>query len=115
MAAEFDLNIDQGTTFRITFRWEAGEPPTPVDLTGCSALMHIRARVRDALPAVVASTANGKLTLGASGNIDLVLTVADTTLLTMKEGVYDLEVTMANGDVERLVSGKVFVSPQVTR
>lgn len=115
MAAEFDLNIDQGTTFRITFRWEAGEPATPVDLTGCSALMHIRARMRDASPIVSASTSNGKLTVDANGNINLILTVADTTLLNMKEGVYDLEVTLTNGDVERLVAGKVYVSPQVTR
>lgn len=77
--------------------------------------MHIRARMRDASPIVSASTSNGKLTVDANGNINLILTVADTTLLNMKEGVYDLEVTLTNGDVERLVAGKVYVSPQVTR
>ena len=76
MAAEYDLNIDQGATFRQNFRWEAGDPPAPVDLTGC---------------------------------------FADTAILTVKEAVYDLEITLTNGDVNRLVGGKVFVSPQVTR
>jgi hypothetical protein len=115
LAAEYDLNIDQGATFRQNFRWEAGDPPAPVDLTGCSAELHIRARARDAQPLVAASTSNGKLTLDNAGNIHLVLSAADTAILTVKEAVYDLEITLTNGDVNRLVGGKVFVSPQVTR
>lgn len=115
MAAEYDINIDQGATFKLCFQWEAGEPPVAVDLTGCSALMHIRTRFRDATPALAASTANGRITLDSQGKIQLILSAHDTNLLSMREGVYDLEITLANGEVTRLVGGKVYVSPQVTR
>lgn len=115
MAAEYDINIDQGATFKLCFQWEAGEPPVAVDLTGCSALMHIRTRLRDATPALVASTTNGRIALNNQGNIQLTFSAHDTNLLNMREGVYDLEITLTNGDVIRLVGGKVYVSPQVTR
>lgn len=115
MAAEYDLQIDQGATFRHTFQWEAGEPPTPVDLTGCTALLHIRARMRDVSPVLVASTANGKLIIAGPGSVTIHLTPFDTGLLQTHEGVYDLEITFSNGDVTRLVGGKVYVSLQVTR
>lgn len=49
-AAKLKLVIEQGATFRKTLTWKAGTPSVPVDLTGCTARMHIRAVITDAVP-----------------------------------------------------------------
>ena len=46
MAAQKDLRLDQGATWRPVLRWQAGSPATPVDLTGAAARLHVRAGAR---------------------------------------------------------------------
>lgn len=115
-AFKVPLKIDQGATFRKSVTWKAGTPAAPVDLTGCTARMHVRSEVKSPTVLLDLTTANGGVTLGgAAGTVDLYLTDDQTTAITWTSGVYDLEVEFANGDVRRLLYGSVTVSPEVTR
>ena len=45
--ANVDITIVEGGTFNKTYQWKTGDPLTPVDLTGYSAHMQIRAKIKD--------------------------------------------------------------------
>lgn len=111
-AAKLNLTIEQGTTFSKRLTWR-DKSKRLVPLVGYTARMQIRASVSATEVILELSTANGRITLGAAGTIDLNLTPAETSAL--KAGVYDLELTDVAGRVTRLIEGKVNVSPEVTR
>lgn len=115
-ASKLKLLIDQGATFRKKLTWKAGSPAVPVDLTGCTARMQIRAEISADVPLATLTTENGGITLGGvSGTVELFMDDAKTSAFSWTEAVYDLEVVLANGDVRRLLFGAVVVSPEVTR
>jgi hypothetical protein len=88
----------------------------PVDLTGFTARMQIRDTVDATAILATLTTENGGITLGGTaGTIALLLTAAQTTLLTFTSAVYDLEIISAGGVVTRLLSGAVVLSKEVTR
>lgn len=110
------LRINQGATFRKRLKWSAGVPPVPVDLTDCTARMHIRGKITDAQALLVLTTENTRITLGGvAGTVDLELTDEVTAAQLWTTGVYDLEIEFPDGFVKRLVGGTVTVSPEVTR
>lgn len=110
------LKIDQGSTFTKVATWKTGTPLAPVDLTGCSALAHIRAKINSADPLLTLSTLDDSIVLGdAAGTITIMIDAATTALITWTQAVYDLEITFADGTVRRVMSGTVTVSPEVTR
>lgn len=111
-AAKLNLTVEQGTSFTKRLTWR-DKNKRPVSLVGYSARMHIRPSVTSAEIILELSTFNGRIVLGSSGIIDLILMPAETSAL--KAGVYDLELTDSTGRVTRLVEGKVNVSPEVTR
>lgn len=117
MAAEkLKLLIEQGATFRKSLTWKTGTPAAPVDLTGCTARMQIRADLESTTPLITLTTENSGITLGdEAGTIELYISDTDTADMTWTQGVYDLEVILANGDVRRLLYGTVVVTPEVTR
>jgi hypothetical protein len=84
----------------------------PVDLTGCTARMQIRDQPGGQL-LLELSTGAG-LTLEAAGTLRREISAAQTGGLTFTDAVYDLEVTFADGSVQRWAEGSVKVSPQVT-
>ena len=45
--ANIDITIVEGGTFNKTFQWKTGDPALPVDLTGYSAHMQVRAKIKD--------------------------------------------------------------------
>ena len=115
-AGSYDLYIEQGATFRKLLTWKAGTPSLPVDLTGCTARMQIRAAIDDATPLVDLTTENSGITLGDTlGTIELYISDTDTAAFTFTTGIYDLEIILANDDVRRLLYGTVTVTPEVTR
>jgi len=85
----------------------------PVDLTGATARMQIRAGIGGAL-LLELTTENGGLTITGPGTLVRTLSAAQTAALTWTEGVYDLEVEYADGTVQRYLQGKVTVSREVT-
>ena len=116
----YDLCISQGATYAKVFTWIAyptpdspvGSVPTPVDLTGYTAAMQIRAFP---LATGVLYDASPNLTLGGvAGTISLSIPAATTEGFTWWSGVYDLLLTNPSGNVTRFLSGSVTVSPGVT-
>ena len=115
-AAKLKLTVEQGATFRKTLTWKAGTPAVAVDLTGCTARMHIRTEIASPVPLVTLTTENGGITLGgAAGTIVLLIAATTTAAINWEAGVYDLEVVFTNGDVRRLLYGPVAISLEVTR
>lgn len=115
-AFRLPLTILQGETWRVPLVWKAGVPAVPVDLTGCSARMHVRTRVESPDVLLELTTGNGRIELGATGGeITLRLTAVETAAITRVRAVYDLEIVQADGSVRRLTEGSVKVRPEVTR
>lgn len=118
MTAEVNLTIDQGATFTHQFTW-LDSLQIPIDLTGYTARMHMRADIDDATTLVELTTENGGISLGGVlGTIDLVIDSDVTAAFTWEYGVYDLEMISDAGPpeiVRRLVGGQVSVTPEVTR
>lgn len=114
-AIRADLEIEQGATFYKSIKWFEADKITPVNLTGYTARMHIRSDVDS--PSVLASLASPTDIVlgGTAGTIVLQISATATGAYTFTEGVYDLELEDASGDVTRLIYGGVQVTPEVTR
>lgn len=88
----------------------------PVDMTGYTARMQIRASVDDPAVLIGLTTANGRIDLDSTNaRITLSLSSTDTAAFDWTSGVYDLEMISPAGDVTALVGGKVTIVPEVTR
>lgn len=112
--------INQYATFSRIFIWIAGmcgcgtvgASSGPVDLTGYSAALQIRAFP---LSTTILYDASGNLTLGGTaGTISLSIPASATTGFTWWQGAYDLILTSPAGVVTRLLQGSVTVTPGVT-
>lgn len=95
-----------------------GEDFTPLDLTGCVFVMHVR-RVAAATPAaMILSSINGRI--GVSGDPDLgqvAIYVPDEEVQRLEPGeyVHDIVMINANGNPRRFATGTVTVEQGVTR
>ncbi len=105
---EHDFTIWKGATFRVrieVFTDAAGTIPR--NLTGHTADLTIRNRAGgDAI--FTMTDANGRIVLGGvAGTIDLIISAADTALITWKRGVYDLLITAGGvgADTDALLYG----------
>ncbi len=117
----FDLDIYQGATYTQVFTWlsgvccgssTAGATQQPVDLTGYTASMQIRAY---ALSPTVEYDATSNLVLGGTlGTITLTIPASATEGFTWWSGVYDLLLTDSAGNVTPFLRGNVTVTPGVT-
>ena len=117
-AVKADLPIEQGATYAFEIQWRNKDTLVPYDITGCTVNMQIRkAQQSDVI--VDASTTNGKITIvnAVEGRIGIKLKAADTSLLAVKEALYDMEVVFPNADTDtyRILEGKVTVSPNITQ
>lgn len=128
--AVYDLTIYCGTTVdagTLTFTYKVNG--VAVNLTGYSA----RSQARDADDGLIfdLTSVNGGITLGgAAGTISLSLDAQATSALWTGDGaidsaasgaalydrgVWDLELIAPNGRVQRLIQGRLLLSPEVTR
>ncbi len=115
-AFKYKLPILQGESLNKVFSWKAGNPAVAVDLTGCTARMHVRSKVDASTTLLELTTENGRIVLGGvTGSITLKLSATETSALNWTNGVYDLEIVYLDGRVRRLISGSVVISPGVTR
>lgn len=114
------LTIDADTTDYAAYT-SGGELVyrTPVDLSGCTARMQIRRRIGDAEPvlSLLSTTAApaSRLTLDASGIIDIEISDEDTAAIDWASALWDIEVVHPDGSVTRVASGKASLSREVTR
>lgn len=103
-----DLNMYQGDDYSgVVSVTQAGQP---VDLTGYTALAHIRCGYADDYPAILATLQ----TTVAGSDVVLALHRDETTKLA---GTYrwDLQLTAADGTRHTVTAGAVYVEPEVTR
>lgn len=108
------LSIDQGATWALSFEW-LDEQGQPIDLTGCTARMQLRAT--PASPVLLElSTDNGRLSLaGALGIIELLVDAPTTAGLSCESGVYDLRVIFPGGQVDVVMGGRFTLALAVTK
>jgi hypothetical protein len=89
---------------------------SPIDLTGFTARMQIRAKLTDTTFIDEYTTVNGKLVIDLTNsgiiiNVDAITTAA----YTFTSAVYSLEMVSAGGVVTPLVTGTITLIPEVTR
>lgn len=115
-AFKHNIKLDQGATNRELFTWKTGTPAVPVDLSGCTARSQVRATKDSTEVLVELSTTDDSIVLGgALGTVELIFSPESTIGATWKSGVYDVEITLSNTDIRRLVEGSVSLSSEVTR
>jgi hypothetical protein len=115
LSASWDISAGQGASFSLQFTWLASDQETPVNLTGWSAAMQVRAEATNALLASF-STGSGGITLGGSaGTITLSASPSTTSGWTFGAGLYDLQLTDGSGDVTTLLAGIFTVTPAITQ
>lgn len=107
--ANYPLNLYRGDTFRTTFKlWMDKNKTDPVNLAGVLVAAQIRAKpdsaTLQALTCVVTlpNIIDVSLTSEASKTLPLV-------------GVWDLQLTYSNGDIQTILAGAVKVTADVTR
>jgi len=115
--AREDITIYQGATYFRRYTWKTGDPAAPVDLTGASIRMQVRTHKESATALLSVSTDAGGITItdAANGEFAVRVEAIDTDDLEFPKGVYDIEIEMPDGTVNRLVEGAVTLSRQVTR
>jgi hypothetical protein len=114
-AAKVNLSIEKGSTYRNTLYWK-DSLNVAINLTGCTARLQVRDTVDTATFTLELTTANGGIIITPLlGQIDLYISAASTTTLIGTGGVYDLEIVFGNGDITRLIEGKVTYKSEVTR
>ncbi|WP_368921277.1 hypothetical protein [Comamonas aquatica] len=135
------FTVQQGATFRQTFkrfqvpseavarngvlvykatgRAVPEADKVPVDYSGCTARMQVRRDIGHADVLLTFSTEpqaeQGRITLGADGAVELYLSHAQTSAIAWSDAVGQMEVTFANGDVERHFEIALCVDPEGTR
>lgn len=94
----------------------------PIDIsTGYTARMQIKKKVTDATPLfeITSDPVSGSRIIidGVRGMLTLYMEATDTAGFTFKEGVYDLEIATTDTPsvVNRILTGNVKVSPEVTK
>lgn len=114
-AGLYDFTIEQGATFQIDLTWK-DQSLDPVDITGYTARMQIRASVTDPTVLLELTTEDGLIILGTTdGKITLFLDAVTTAAITWDRGVYDLELVSPTGYVTRLLKGNITIDKEVTR
>ena len=112
MAANYDINIEQGATFTFTLT------VTGINLTGYTARMQGRtshAASATAFSLTSSPAAGLVVTPGTNSTIAVTLTATQTAALSAPtEGVYDLEYTDGT-TVVRILEGSYRITPEVTR
>jgi len=110
-----NLVINQLATFRYKFVWK-DKSGRPIDLTGYSARMQVRADAASQVVLLELTTDNSGVVLaGKTGVVSLYVSVQGTANLGWQKGVYDVKLTAPSGEVFNLVAGTVSVSPSITK
>lgn len=116
--ATLNLSIYKGSTFLKEIQWKTGDPALPVNITGCSLRMQIRAKVNDATVVDDLTTANSRIVItdAVNGKFTFEIPADTSSAYAISDGVYDLEIVFPGGaPVYRLLEGSVSAAPEVTR
>lgn len=110
----YDILVDQGATLnRALFLKTAIK--TAIDLTDYAGRMHIRESLDSSTIIKTLTTENGQIIIDELlGRVDIFLPPADTQALQATDYVYDLELESLEGEVTKVVSGKLTVRSEIT-
>jgi len=108
MATTKNLVIDQGATFSANIQF-LDNSKNPISLAGYS----VRSKMRTSYDASNAAILTATVVNASTGNINLFLTAANTSLLPHGRYVYDVEAYLGN-TVVRVVEGSITVMPGVS-
>ena len=112
-AGTWNFVIEQGVTWSCAAVWT--DNSIPVDLTGYSARMSIRHEGAQEA-SMHLSTDNGRIAIdGSAGELTLTLSAEDTASIPAVEHRHDLELVAPDGQVIRLLQGRVDISEEQTR
>ena len=110
MPATYNLVVPQATTWEFQFQPQTNG--VAWDLDGYTATMTVRPFLGATTTTLVATTANGKITIDpVAANVTVNLSAVDTAIKA-ESYVYDL--MLYSGDVIRLLEGKFLVTAGVT-
>jgi len=124
VTTEADLTIRQASGFEVVFIYcavladsapPAPDPTRPVNVTGWTARLQIRAAIDGELFAE-ASSADGSITVGTTNGQFTVKLSADQTSALTRDGVYDLlaQAPTVGAQPERVAQGSVSIERAVT-
>ena len=114
MAGVHNFLCEQGSTFSRVVSYQGSEG-APVNLSGYTARMQVRATAEDGAVLLSLTTENGGITLGTTaGTVTLLATATQTAAMPAGELVYDIEL-VAGAVVTRLLQGCFVVDAEVTR
>lgn len=116
MAVNYDVTIDQGSTWFINFLYKDTNG-NAVNLTGYTAALQIRETYASTttLLSLTSSPAAGITITAGTGTIAVTATAVQTAAIPTGVYVYDCEITDGTGVVTRIVQGDAYISPEVTR
>ena len=113
MSAKYNLVCEQATTFNFVF--SINNNNNLLNLTGYTGVMTVRPFVGANTTTVVASTANGRMTLGGiAGTVTVLIDATTTGAIGSGRYVYDLVLT-SGATVTRYLEGKFIVTGAVTQ
>ncbi len=115
MAAKYNIKVEQGETWRRRLVVKSKKTMRPVNLTGYAALMQVRATKTSEEVLMELTVGQGIAITPQLGAIDLEITIPMTLPLPFAAGVYDLMVKTPDGDVRRLLEGKITLDVSVSR
>ena len=108
MPGNYDMTLYRGDTRRFAFLlWQDADKTLPVDTTDATAA----AQIRNAPGGAV--LVNMACSIPSNGRVEIVLP-ADQTAALAPRGVWDLQLTMSDGDITTVVTGRVCVVADVT-
>ena len=108
MATTKNLVIDQGATFSANIQF-LDTSKNPISLAGYS----VRSKMRTSYDTANAAILTANVVNATTGNVNLFLTAANTSLLPQGRYVYDVEAYSGN-TVVRIVEGSITVLPGVS-
>lgn len=111
--ARYNIKFYRGTTLNIVMTYLINN--VPVDLGTYTATMDVRPAPNSTTLVDQLTTGNGKLVLNqVTGEIEIILTAAQTSGLPLGQFQYDLNIIAANGTVTKLIQGAFVVLDPVT-
>lgn len=121
-AGSYDIRIEQGATYALLLTITQNDGITPLNLTNYTGKSQLKkSYAATELPidfdVTIIDPVAGKLSLGMTAEKTADLAAAANLLETKPQYVYDLKITSPapNSKVSRILKGRVFVSPEVTR
>ena len=111
MTASYNLVCPQATTFTFAFRPQTNG--INWDLTGYTATMTVRPFAGSSTTTLLATTANGKISINTSTSVITVTFTAAQTNIASETYAYDF-VLYSGGTTTRLLEGKFLVPVGVT-